>query len=101
MIPEHKYSYYYWLKCVGFNKSEFLKMVEAINNVTKTVDGYDEEDLEVCLKFSIAKPKTSKEITKCREYNQKAAKQFLSSFQKSLGGRLYLNIRRKEIKFIV
>ena len=99
MIPEHKYSFYYWLKCVDFSQSEFSKIVEAIQKAVPIIDGVDEEDHSLCLRFNMKKPKYTHEIVSCREYNQRIGKRFLTNFQKSIGGRLYFNIKHKELKW--
>lgn len=99
MIPEHLYSYYYWLDCVEFTPTEFSKMVEAIQKAVPIIDGVDEEDHSLCLRFNMKKPKHSGEINLCKQFNRKIGRKFLSNFQKSLGGRLYFNIAHNKIKW--
>lgn len=99
MIPERKYSYYYWLDCVDFTPTEFSKIVEAIQKVVPIIDGVDEEDHSLCLRFNMKKPKHSGEINLCKQYNQQVGRKFLNAFQKSLGGKLYFNIKRKQLKW--
>lgn len=100
MIPEHSYSYYYWLDCVDFTPSEFSKIVEAIQKAVPIIDGVDEEDHSLCLRFNMKKPKHRGEINLCRQHNQQVGRKFLTTFQRSLGGKLYFNIGRKQLKWI-
>jgi hypothetical protein len=74
-------------------------MVEAIQKAVPIIDGYDEEDHSLCLRFNMKKPKYEHEVKICKEHNQRLGKKFLSNFQKSLGGRLYFNIKHKQIKW--
>lgn len=100
MIPEHKYAFYYWLKCPTFTKTEFTKIVEAINNVgLNLVDGFDEESQEFCIKVIRFVPSGIRDVNFCKVKNEVAGKRFLRSFQESLGGRLYFNIKRQELKW--
>lgn len=99
MIPEHYYAYYYWLECVDFSDSEFSKIIDVIQKVVPIIDGIDEESHSFCLRFNMRKPKYTHEIKICKEYNTKVGKKFLASFQQSLGGRLYFNIKHKKIKW--
>lgn len=100
MIHQHKYAYYYWINCQGFNQSEFQKIVKAISDVVPIIDGVDEEDHAFCLTFGMNKPQTVEQLNYCRKINEIKARRFLKDFQKSLGGRLYFNIKRHELKWI-
>ncbi len=102
MIYEHKYAFYYWLNCVGFTSSEFKKTVEAICNAglrVVTVDGWDEEDHSMCIKIIKCIPANPNHINYCKTENEKAGKQFITAFGKSLGGRFYFHTGRHQLKW--
>ncbi len=101
MIPEHKYAYYYWLKCVDFSPSEFTKIVEAITNAElNIIDGFDDEDHSFCIKIKKFIPSGIRDVKYCQKRNEEVGKKFIRKLQQNVGGKFYLNVNRKQLKWI-
>ncbi len=95
-ILEYQYSTFYWMK-IDLSDNEFQSFV---NNFQKMnlLDGVDEPEKEVCLRFNHAKPKTVRDIPKAKQINVRNCKRFLTDLSKKIDGRLYFNINRKILK---
>lgn len=100
MIPEHKYTEYYWITLQNFDLEEWENFKREMQNFPKayTYDGIDDESMSVCFKFGRYIPKLGTEIKQCRQKNLKIKRDILNAIANNTRGKVYFNIRRGILK---
>ena len=100
MIPEHKYSEYYWITLINHTNDEWESFKQQMSVFPNAFiyDGVDEETHSLCFKFSRHKPTHEQDIKRCKDRNLAIKKDVLKVMSKNVGGKFYFNIKRGILK---